>query len=33
MPHFTLLSQATSALLARFKATASPQAPGKSSGY
>jgi 4-hydroxy-2-oxoheptanedioate aldolase len=29
----TLLSQATSALLARFKAAASPQATGKSSGY
>ena len=29
----TLLSQATSSLLARFKTTASAQAPGKSSGY
>ena len=29
----TLLSQATSSLLAKFKTTASPQAPGKSSGY
>lgn len=29
----TLLSQATSVLLAKFKTTAAPPAPGKSSGY